>query len=40
MGAAFLEARLEMPGLGELAGAAFVGERQGVLVAQPFQLGM
>ncbi|MFC8821281.1 hypothetical protein ACFT7U_11960 [Streptomyces rochei] len=41
MGAPFVQARLEVTslGLGELAGASFVGERQGVLVAQTIQLG-
>ncbi|WP_244328965.1 hypothetical protein [Streptomyces marokkonensis] len=41
MGGAFVQACLEVTGLGlrERAGIAFVGERQGVLVAQPFQFG-
>ncbi|MFF0110088.1 hypothetical protein [Streptomyces hirsutus] len=41
VGGAFVQARLEVPGLGlgECAGIAFVGEHQGVLVAQSLQLG-
>ncbi|MFE0894080.1 hypothetical protein ACFW4Q_34180 [Streptomyces rochei] len=41
MGAPFVQARQEMTGLGlgKLAGTSFVGERQGALMAQPFQLG-
>lgn len=41
VGAPFVQARQEMTGLGlgKLAGTSFVGERQGALMAQPFQLG-